>query len=128
MVIEEFASVEDYANAVASFAEDAHGQVDPLVLWGVDLYEVWKSDWQEEKLLADAFRFEVVSKVLRRDKYYPLTPDEARLFKLFGHHDAIAYFAEMQALPNPVKRKNVAFVDKSAYGMSRRPNSRPSNQ
>ncbi len=110
MVIQEFASVEDYANAVASYAEDPRGEVDPLVRWGVDLYEVWKSDWQDEKSLADAFRFEVVSKVLRHNKYTPPSPDEARLFKLFGHHDAIAYFAEMQAFPNPPKRKRPGFT------------------
>lgn len=63
-MIIQFASVDDYANAVASYAEDPRGEVDPLVLWGVNLYEVWKSDWQEEKSLADAFRFVVIGKVL----------------------------------------------------------------
>jgi hypothetical protein len=104
-VVKEFASVDDYANAVASYAEDPRGEVDPLVRCGVDLYEVWKSDWQDEKSLADAFRFVVVSKVLRRNKYSPLDPDEERLVKLFGHDDALAYFAEMQALPKAAKRK-----------------------
>jgi hypothetical protein len=64
VIIQEFASVDDYAKAVAAHADDACGEVDPLVRWGVDLYEVWKSDWQDEKSLEDAFRFFVVSKVL----------------------------------------------------------------
>lgn len=109
MIIEEFASVEDYANAVASYAENPCGEADPLVLWGVDLYEVWRSDWQDEKSLADAFRFAVVSKVLHRNKYSPLDPDEERLFKLFGHDDALAYFAEMRAVPRATKRKAAWF-------------------
>jgi len=69
VIIQEFASVEDYAKAVATFAEDPYGEVDPLVRWGVDLYEVWKSEWREEKSLEDAFRMAVVGKVLRHAKY-----------------------------------------------------------
>jgi hypothetical protein len=103
--IQKFASVDDYANAVASYAEDPRGEVDPLVLWGVDLYEVWKSDWQDKKSLAGAFRFAVVSKVLGHNQQRPLHPDEARLFKLFGHDDALAYFAEMR-LCRSAKRKS----------------------